>query len=174
MSAAQDVVGVFDSGLTQLFVGARPIKATVKPTAKLMEHPIEDGASITDHRVFQPIEIELSMVLTPETFMDTHKEIVAAFGSKTPMSVQTKADTYSNMYITEIPHDEEPDVYDTISVALKLREAQIVTAQYAALPPSKVKKKANSSTTKTGQKNSSDASTKQGSALHDLIFGGGR
>lgn len=173
MSATQDVVGVFDASLNQLFVDARPIKAMIKPTSKFMDHPGETGITITDHRIFQPVEIELSLILKAATFRDTYQQIKAAYIALTALSVQTKADTYSNMYIIDMPHDEDPELFDTISLALKLREVNLVTAQYAQLPASQVAKKSNSSTTKTGQKNAGQATQGQESILHQLFFGGG-
>ena len=172
-TAAVDVVGVFDASLNQMFADARPIKAMVKPDSKFMDHPGESGITITDHRVFQPVEIELSLILKAATFRTTYQQVKTAYTALTPLSVQTKADTYSNMYIAAMPHDEDPEIFDTISLALKLREVVIVTAQYQQLPASQVAKKSNSSTTKTGQKTAQPATPKQESILHSLFFGGG-
>lgn len=172
-AGAVDVVGVFDSSLNQLFADARPIKAMIKPLSKFMDHPGESGITITDHRIFQPIEIELSLILKASTFRDTYQQIKAAYVGLTPLSVQTKADTYANMYVTDMPHDEDPEIFDTISVALKLREVIFVVAQYQQLPATQVKKPANSSTVKTGQKNPQPATAPQQSILHSLFFGNG-
>lgn len=172
MSTTTDVVAVFDSSLAQLFTTARPIKAMIKEASKLMEHPVETGATVTDHRIFTPVEIELSLVFQSSDTAGLFAQIKAAWKSLTPLSVQTKAGTYGNMLILEMPHDEEPDIYDTIALALKLREVQFVTSQFAALPPSQVKKASNSSTVKAGQKDGG-ATTPQGSTLFGLIFGGG-
>lgn len=165
-------VAVFDSSLTRLFRRASPIKAMVKEASKLMEHPVETGATVTDHRIFIPVEIELSLILQPGDIKSTFGEIITAWQSLSPLSVQTKARTYTNMFILEPPHDEDPGMFDTIAVALKLREVQFVTAQFAQLPPTKVKKASNSSTTKTGQKDGGTP-TQQGSTAFGLIFGGG-
>jgi hypothetical protein len=173
VSAAVDVVGVFDSGLNQLFQDARPIKAMVKEQSKLMDNPGETGISITDHRIFEPTEIELSLVLRPATFRDTYAQIKTAYQQLTPLSVQTKTDTYANMYVLAMPHDEDPDIFDTVSLALKLREVNLVTAQFAQLPAGQVKKASNSSTVKTGQKTTTTATPQQQSVLHELFFGGG-
>jgi hypothetical protein len=172
-TAAVDVVGVFDANLNQLFADARPIKAMVKPDSKFMDHPGESGITITDHRVFEPVEIELSMILKAATFRDTYQQVKTAYVGLTALSVQTKADTYANMYIIAMPHDEDPDLFDTISLALKLREVNFVVAQYAQLPASLVSNKSNSSTVKTGQKTAAPATPGQESILHSLLFGNG-
>lgn len=162
--SAQDVVGVFDANFNQLFVNARAMRALVSPEAKIMEHPLETGAQIADHIVYLPVEIELSFILDPATARDTYQEIKSTFKAATIVSVQTKADTFSNMVIKHIPHDEVPEMFDTFAVAMKLREAQFVQPQYAQLPANKVKKPANSSTVKTGEKTSTTPALAQQSA----------
>lgn len=171
MSASQDVVGVFDSSFNQLFVDARPLRAMVTERAKAMEHPVESGVTITDHVVIQPTEITLSLILTPATFQDTYSAIVAVWKQFGLLSVQTKTGTYSNMLICDLPHDENPEMFDTVAIVLKLRQVILVDAQYAQLPARKVRKKSNSSTVKTGQKTGQPATGAQSSAAFSLIFG---
>lgn len=174
LSAAQDVVGVFDEDFNQLFVMARPLRALVRDGSKLMKHPIETGGTIVDHRVFEPIGIELSMILSPAEFQNTYQEIKSAYTGNSKLIVQTRVDTYADMVILEIPHDETGEMADTIAMGLKLEQAIFVDPQYAQLPPSKVKKSSNSSTAKTGQKQGTAASDSQNSAAYDLIFGSGK
>lgn len=127
----QDVVGVFD-GYSQVFAGARPMTAAVREEAKLMEHPVESGIVVTDHMVIQPVEIELSMTLTPETYRDTYQEIKKLFSEGKLLTVQTRTDSYENQVISALPHEETPDVYDTVLLDLKLKEVRIVSAEFTA------------------------------------------
>ena len=170
-SDAVDVVGVFDQDFQQLFQLARPMRALIREGSKLMEHPVESGGTITDHRVILPVSIELHMILAPEEYQDTFQQIKSAFKELKTLSVQTKADTYSDMLIEEIPHDESPDFFDTVAVALRLKQVILVDAQYAQLPAKEVKKKSNASTVKTGQKQPKTPTTKKTSAAYDLIYG---
>lgn len=130
--ATQDVVAVLN-GFDQVFRDARPMKASVKEDAKLMEHPVEDGSVITDHMVLQPVEIELTMTLTPETYQETFWEIKDLFHAGTLLTVLTKADTYANMLIQGVPHDEVPEIFDTFTLFVKLKETTIVRAEFAAV-----------------------------------------
>lgn len=176
MSTVQDVVAVFDDNLNQVFPGARPMRALVKDRATFPKQPLEDGASVSDNRIFEPIEIELLMVLTPATFRDTFAQIDTAYRSTTSLSVQTKAKTYDDMYIIEPSHDETPEFFDTITVPLKLRQVQFVATQYAALPPSRVRNPRNSSTTPTGQRTPQAATPSQtdgASVAYGLLHPGG-
>jgi len=173
-TAAQDVVGVFDEGFNQLFVLARPLRVLIRDGSKLMKHPIETGGTIADHRVFEPIGAELHLILDPDEYQNTFQEIKTAHKDNKKLTVQTRVDTYANMVILEVPHDETGDILDTVAVGLKLEEAIFVDPQYAQLPPEKVAKKSNSSTAKTGQKQAAPATGKQNSAAFDLVFGNGK
>lgn len=125
----QDVVGVFD-GYDQVFSGARPMTASVKEGSKMMEHTVESGVVITDHMVIQPVEIELSMTLTPENYRDTYQEIKKLFSEGKLLTVQTKTDSYENQLINALPHDESPEIHDTVQLDLNLKEVRIVTAEF--------------------------------------------
>lgn len=170
-SAAVDVVGVFDSNFNQLFPDARAMRALVKPSAKLPEHPVEDGSTITDNIIYLPIQIDLSMILLPATYKDTYKQVINLFKQAQTVTIQTTADTYPNMVLQDPPHDENPDMIDTATMALKFREFQFVTAQYQQLPATAVKKPSNATTVKTGQKTGTTATPAQSSIAFDLIFG---
>lgn len=138
-TSAVDIVGIFDSNFTQLFVDARVINASVNESAKLMEHPVEDGTTIVDHKVIMPVEIDFSLILKEESFRDTYSDLKQAFIGSDTFSIQTLTDTYYNMAFVSMPHTETPDMIGTVAVALKMREVQIVAAVFESLPPSSVK-----------------------------------
>lgn len=172
-----DVVGVFDSGFRQVFPEGRPIKAMVNETAKAMEHPIENGSTITDHRIIEPVEIELTVMLASEDYRDTYSRIRAFFFQTELLIVQTKTGSYPNMIIVGMPHDETADVYDAIPLAIKLKEVQLVTAQFQALPPRAVKNPRDTSTVKRGEQSGKPETTTstggqtKSSILYGVIYG---
>lgn len=165
-TASADVVAIYDQNFRQLFVTARPIKAVVKEDSKVMEHPLETGGTITDHTVVLPVEIELSIIPVRGEYRDVYQRIKQAFLNRDLLVVQTKSGTYQNQLIQSLPHDEDPDLYDTISVALKLKEVQLVEAQFARLPPRSVRNPTNASTVDRGQQQ-----PKQSSRDSSILFG---
>lgn len=169
MTTAQDVVGVFDSDGNQLFVDARSIRALVNEKSKPAVHPLEEGGTFGDNVVDEPTTIELSVILRPGSFRDTYQQIKAVRKARQLVTVQTKTDTYANMLLHDMPHDETPEMFNTVAIGIKLTEFNLVKAQYAQL--TSVKKPANKSTVKTGQKNPAPATAPQSSAAFDLIFG---
>jgi Dit-like tail protein len=184
-SYAVDVVGVFDSDFNQIFPEARPIKASVREAAKVMEHPVEDGSTITDHRVIEPTEIELTVLLTNEEFRDTYNKIRTYFRQTETLIVQTYTGSYPDMIIEAMPHDESGGDVGMIPIALKLREVLLVTAQFQALPPAAVAPgangagKRNASTVKRGEQTgktetpTQTGGEKKSSTLYDIFYGGG-
>lgn len=176
-SRSVDVVGVFDSKFNQVFPAARPIKAQVKEVAKLMEHPVESGSTITDHRVILPTEIELTLMLQGDEYRDTYGLIRGYFMKTELLTVQTNTGSYTNMVIEAMPHDETPETFDAAPMALKLKEVLLVTAQFQALPPAAVKNTRDASKVKRGeQTGKTETATESGgkkksSVLYGILYG---
>lgn len=171
-SASADVVAVFDESFNQMFPLAVSMKVAVTESSKIMEHALEDGATITDHAVFIPDEIELSVMLTGFTLRSVFQQIKQAYKSRTILTVQTKTDTYINMVISDMPHDEDPETYDAVIVGIRLKQARFVTPQYGTLPPRKVANKSQASTVDKGQQQSAPATddqTQRGSVLYRIF-----
>lgn len=161
-TASQDVVGVFDQKtFKQVFDGARPIKAKVNETATVMSHPVEDGTTVTDHKVINPIDIELSMIIPTADYRSVYQTIKRHFTQSTLLVVQTRSDVYRSMIISAMPHDEDADVSDSLTIAVKLSEvkfAKVVTGGRVAVSSPKNAK--NSKTQDTGKKQPTEATNK--------------
>ena len=166
---AYDQVAIFDDDFIQLFPGARAIKAIVKEQSKVMEHPLEDGATITDHRVILPIEIELSFILKPEDYQDTYNQIKQYYLDATLLNVQTKSGVYQNQLIQAMPHEENPDQYNTLVLAINTKEVlfALTEFEYSAADPLQ------SSTVNRGaqQGTTVNTNTSYGAQLFDNIRG---
>lgn len=143
---AVDYVAVFDQNFNQLFRNARAIKAVVKETAKVMEHPIETGAIITDHRIILPVEIDLSLILASEDYQNVYQSIKQFYLNSTLLIVQTRSGIYQNQLISGLPHEEDPEKFNALTIALSLKEVIIVSAQFNITP----KKPTNSNTVNRG------------------------
>jgi len=126
---ATDVVAITYNG-APMFTRARPLVASVYEFADVMEHPLEDGSTIADHIVRQPIEIELPMMCVGEAeYRSTYAQIRAAYNAGLLLTVVTRTASYPNMVLSDIPHDETPDSYNAIALRIRLREARLVSPQ---------------------------------------------
>lgn len=130
-----DVVGVFDgTSLQQVFKNARPLKASVRPGKKIMQYPVETGVTLSDHQVILQKVIDLSLVIPAEFYGSTYQQIVAASVNATLLSVQTRAGVFPNMIIDSYPHEEDPSMYDAITMNLRLIEVLYVAPASIAQP----------------------------------------
>jgi hypothetical protein len=163
-TGAVDVVGVFTEALTQVFERARPIKAEVMPDSKVMEHPLETGASVVDHRIILPVQINLSMLLTSVDYASVYNQVRDLFNRGELLTVQTRVASYTSMLIEKMPHEESADIADGIALALTLREAFFVTPQFSSI---RVASPRDSSTAKRGeqQPKTTPPATQRGSVL---------
>jgi len=159
-----DTVAVFDENYNQLFREARAIKAVVKEQSKVMEHPVESGAIITDHRIILPTEIDLSLVLSSADYQDVYKEIRQYYLNATELIVQTRSGVYENQLIAALPHEEDPTMYDAITLALSLKEVITVTAKFAVVP----RNPARSSTTNRGTQQGRPATASQTTTAQNI------
>lgn len=169
-TSTADVVGVFGQNYSQVFYKARPLKAVIKEEAKLMEHPVETGATITDFRIVLPIEIELILVIQANDYRSEYENIKQLYLNATLLTVQTKTSVYKNQLIASLPHDEDAEIFDAITMALKLKEVQFAVTQIVGTISSP-RKPSNSGTVNRGNQQTTDAGTATpGSFLHGAFF----
>lgn len=169
----QDLVAILDSeSFEPLFTAAQPMRVSVRDTKRATKFEVEDGTTRSDHVVQEQIEISIDLILDEEEARDAYQQIKQAKNDNRLVIVQTKVDSYESMLITEIPHDETPELGGSIAMPMRLVEWRTVTPQYGALPPSKVKNKKQASTSKGGQKQTTeaDAPTKRKASVLYGVF----
>lgn len=162
----KDVVAVytqgFVQGFVQVFMRARPVRANIREYSRVMEHPLETGAVITDHRIVMPTEIQLDLLLQSEDYLEAYREIKQCFLNGTLLVVQTKSGSYPNQLIVEFPHEENPEIYDALSVGLKLKQSLFAGSSFSvnpAAPP-------NQSTVQRGQQSGTTLPNNSSSVLN--------
>ena len=136
-TSAMDVVGVFqESGtsMVQVFPEANQMKLSVNHTATFFKHPLESSATRTDHIIIDPVEIVLDVMLTGIDFKSIYESIKQLFLSQAKLIVQTRADTYENMYIQGLPRDETPDVTNAVLISIVLAETQFANTTVTFVP----------------------------------------
>jgi len=130
-----DVVGIYDGDtLTQLFTDARPMRGDIRKLARVMSRPVETGVTLSDHRISLPIQIELPLVIPSAAYSSTYQQLTQAWNNATKLTVQTKAGVFPNMIIEALPHREDPEMFDSIMLNLRLIEVQFVAPSSIAQP----------------------------------------
>lgn len=146
-----ELIGIFDQNFRQLLTEATPMAVAVKEDAKLPEHPLENGSVINDHKIFNPIEIEIPMFMGAGQYKSLYAIVRQLYFSAALLTVQTKTATYPRMTIAALPHEEKADMVDAIIMSLRFKEIRFAPAQYGVLPPSSVLQPADSSTQDRGE-----------------------
>jgi len=161
-SQAVDVVAILGPGFVPLWSALRPLEAAVFESADLMEHPVENGTVIADHLVHHPREILMPMVCIGEReYRSTYASLKAAFMAGIKLTITTRTSSYSDMILTDMPHEETPDRFNAISMALRFREAIVVTPQSGGLTEEQTQDPAQASTQAGGTKQTTTPSTAQ-------------
>ncbi len=155
-TSREDSVGIWDASWQQVFIDARPLNCSVSEPSKNMEHPLETGAVITDHRIILPIEVTMNFVIMGAQYQSVYKEIKQAYLLGTLFYIYTRAQSYANMMMIDLPHEETPDDLDTLKITIGFKQVEFVTAFFEPLPARKVKEKTNASTKEKGQVKSSE------------------
>lgn len=136
---SQDVIAVLNKDLQQVFEKARAIKLSIGRASKAMEHPLETGATVTDHRILLPITAELSLILSSEDYPAVYQQVRELYTRGDLLTVQTRVDSFPSMLIEKMPHEETADIFDGVALALGLKEAMFVTPQFVKLKVAKSK-----------------------------------
>lgn len=158
---AVDVVAITGPGFAPMFSQARPLTASIYELAEVMEHPLEMGAVIADHIVFRPVEIELPLVCVGEiAYRSTYALLRSTFNAGQLLTVRTRTGSYPNMVITDLPHEETAEVFDGITMRLRLREARFVTPK-TGLSQEQVKDPKQASTLNRGSQQTTAANASQ-------------
>lgn len=165
---AIDVVAILGPGFTPLFQFARPIEAEVNESGVLMEHPLEDGATIADHLVFDPIEIRIPLIMVGEVeYRSTYALIRSTFKAGALLTVITRTGSYPNMVIEELPHRESADAFNAIQMRVRLREAHFVQPKSGGLSQSQVKDPKQASTAARGAQQTTATNAAQNAKATD-------
>lgn len=173
-----DTVAIFnDETLEQVFFEARPLKADVRETSQIMRHPVESGTMISDNHIINQIEINLLLFISAQDYNAIYTQIKQAFISGTLFLVQTRTGVYRKMVIANMPHTEDPDMYDAITMNLHMVEVIYVLpisvsssnlpANYSPSAP------ANSNTVQAGLKYAQPASGATAATVQSILTGVG-
>ncbi|WP_058913343.1 phage baseplate protein [Entomohabitans teleogrylli] len=168
MAEKTEVYGIYSDKFALRFDKMILLKASVMREAKLMEHPLEDGSTIADHRILQPVEIEIPVLLPAGDYTSLYREINQAWIDTELFNIHTRVGIFKSMAFAAMPHDENPDQVDVIPMVLRFKEVRLVTTQYQALPARKVARPRDQSTVSRGEQTGIEK--KDDTLLEKILF----
>jgi hypothetical protein len=170
-------VALIDDEGNDIISTSSVIKVTGSLTAEYPSHNMEDGTSISDHSYFNPFQGSVAVLCDSESF----GIIENAWSNRTKLTIQSKTGSRDNIYITQVPSDEDLSQPDKIRVIINLKEQRFDSVEIKKLPARAVKNPSNQTTSKRGKINKNTANestsktqkTKQSVALQafESIFG---
>lgn len=134
-SAAIDAVSILDVDGNQVLRELRPLAVNVVRGSNKFTHPLENNATRADHKIITPVQVEYRAIIQAEEYQETYNELERLFIDSTELLVQTRARTFDRMIILSIPHNEDPSLFDALSIVVTLEETQIGRTVIAAINP---------------------------------------
>ena len=164
---AEPVTALFDSNGDQLFPTVGLLSVAVSPSNTFSQHTLENGTVTSDNKIKNQDRITIQAVLDPDDYVEVYQKIKAADNNDTLFTIQTRVDTYDNMYIESRPYEESGKMANTIAMSINFIEQQFTGVKTGKLPESKVKNVADQDVENSGTKLPGDDS----STLYNWIFG---
>lgn len=130
-----DTVAVFDQDFNQVFPETQVMRIFIREDSQVMEHPLETGAVIADHQVFDPIEIECVIMLPTTLYRSIYQQIKSLFLSSTLLYVQTKTAVYDSQLLQGIPHQETPEFFNAVPMDLRFKQSAFAPTPQSTVVP---------------------------------------
>jgi len=153
------IVGIYN-GTKLLFENAKITSARFRENARMMEHPIESGSIITDHKILMPIEISFQVIISSSDYRSVYASIKKAYANSSFLIVQTRSGAYKNMVLQAIPHEENASVYNALIMMINLKEVFIVGSKGISNPKSATNGDTKKSGTQQGKEEKASVSAK--------------
>jgi hypothetical protein len=118
---------ITNAGSTQpIWQNAIIMGVSAKPDAQIMQHPLETGAFITDHVVFNLPRVTVRMMLQKSDYADLIPQINSYFSNAQLVDIHGRGKLWQNMAMEAYPFEEDPSYYDAIPLELNFVQAQFV------------------------------------------------
>lgn len=136
---------------TEAFQNVTYIDGSVTDDLKVMEHPLEDGATIVDHVIDDAKSATVKLIIADDDISSLN-EILEYYRNRTQLTLKLKNEIFTKFIISSKPVKGDPQYYDKTVYDLSLKEAIRAQTQYVKMSVPQVVQAKNASTVKTGQK----------------------
>lgn len=158
-------MSMFESPITELLFVSRKIgkfkaTCTVRETCvdelEITQHPVEQGANITDHAYLKPSTVSINAVFAPllTPLKEVYQNLLTLQASREPFDITTGKRTYKNMLFKSLSIVNDANTEFILEINADFQQILIVASQTATVPENS--KQANSqitgTATETGEK----------------------
>ena len=142
------------NGGTQIYFDAAP-RVVHSSTLTLTDHPVEEGAVVTDHAQVNPPELEINGIISNRPIIllasinatpsvpggdpraraeDAYREFVRLQETATLLFVSTELVDYEDMVITDITAPRDKETREILDITLRLRKFRKATVESVEAP----------------------------------------
>jgi len=150
------------------FTAQMTIEEVSTDDLEITDHPVQEGAAISDHCFVRPPELTIQASFAPDFSTDLNEiytNLLDLQASREPFSVTTGKRLYKNMLMQSLTVDTDKTTENVLSVRVRLREIRIVqleTTTTAVAPKSRQKSPGSTGAIdKAGQKSALPATEEQ-------------
>lgn len=106
-------------------------------TLEVTQHPVQEGAAITDHAFKQPEELTMRVVFddAQRPLAETYARLRELQASREPFDVVTGKRIHRNMLMLSLSCTNDPDTESVLSLSITLQEVILVQVEVAVVPP---------------------------------------
>lgn len=137
------------------WVASVTISESAQDDLEITQHPVQDGAAITDHAYKKPVmlsvEAQYSDNLTGVPIDEMYRRLLTLQNTREPMDVVTGKRIYRNMLIKSISETTDKTTDKVLSIKMDLQEIILVAVSTVKIPASSQKKAAQKEPKRTGQ-----------------------
>jgi hypothetical protein len=111
------------------FTAQMTIEEVSTDDLEITDHPVQEGAAISDHCFVKPPELTIQASFEPDFSTDLNEiyaNLLALQASRQPFSVTTGKRSYSNMLMQSLTVDTDRSTENVLSVRVRLREIRLV------------------------------------------------
>lgn len=154
----QRSISVFgkDNKIALQFDGYVTIGEDSTDTLEITQHPVQQGATITDHAYKKPTELKIRMIMGPlkRPLAESYAILLKMQTDRIPMRVVTGKRTYNNMLIKILDQVTDKLTENILSVNISFQEIIIVQVTPSVVPKRSSQKRAakTGATEKAGKK----------------------
>ncbi len=181
-------MGLFASTLTDFLpkraIGAFQANVTIEETAtdrlSITKHPVQQGASITDHAFMEPAELTIKIAWTdePSKLVEIYDKFRKMQSDRIPMKVVSGKRSYQNMLVAGITQVNDTVTEKMLNITIDLQEVAITALEVVSVPPreqqanpGKTGKTENAGKKQTGEASKQESEKVRNNSALQAIFG---
>jgi hypothetical protein len=125
----QRTIGVFQATVT--------IEEIATDDLEITQHPVQQGASITDHAFSKPATVSIRSTHsdTPAQLAETYAKLLKLQKDRIPMKVVTGKRTYKNMLMKTLTQNNDSSSETALQINFVLQEIFITDLQVVSIAP---------------------------------------